>query len=220
MYRCIFLLPLLLIFQLSQAQNARSFIANSGYFAAGGNFMNHDAVNTALEEQEEITVPNGSLAVGVGFTRYFKGMVFGGAVYGLPTKLSNLDRGQYTALQYLMGDLQLGYVVYQNEKNTLIYPSVGASYGGGFLHIDPADDFVVEKYRASGAVANLAANIAFFSPMPDDKAAVEFGFKAGYQLGLSNDSWIIKEFNDPDLVNANPQGLFFRLTLGIAYLGY
>ncbi len=100
------------------------------------------------------------------------------------------------------GGLNVGYALY-NQKNTLMYPSLGLGGAGTFLHIENLTDAGMafgsmpigreQNFELGAAYLDVNFNITKFLPLgdPSERGGLCYGLTVGYQIPLKDGEWVL-----------------------------
>lgn len=186
-----------------------------GRIQFGGSFINLDELNPVLESKEFLPITESFFAMGVGLSRMKNKWIVGADSYNYMISESNLDN-QLAVLGFHYTTVNAGYLMFRKGNDILIYPLVGI--GGGFtsLKSKPYDQQFPVTFRAVGWLGDVSLNFRKISPMRDEKGTlIELGLQAGYLYAAPSSGFKLKKFEPDTILNVNPGGLYFRLSLGM-----
>ena len=186
-----------------------------GQMEIGASFLDITNFNQALEAQQYLPLKETFFALGIGIDRFVKNrFLIGGSLYNYMINQS-LANNQLAILGYHYGTLRTGVVLFQEYESFMVYPSIGLGYGLANFKERPADEPLPIVHWAGGATADARLTAQLFSLLGEEHL-VSLGFHAGYLYTLDK-SWNLSNF-DPDTsgLSVSPQGLYFRVSLGMA----
>ena len=186
-----------------------------GRVELGGTFLNLSELNHALEGRDYLGIPEAYFSMGIGLSRLSKGWILEGDMYNYMIAQSNFNN-QLAVLGYHYGQVGIGYTLYRKENEILVYPLIGIGGGLANLKDKPADKQFPKVYRTAGWMGNASLNVRYLSEMQDDKGMlIELGFQIGYLYTGPSSGFNLKRWEPDSVVNINPGGFYFRLSLGM-----
>ncbi|MEZ4772050.1 MAG: hypothetical protein R3D00_02630 [Bacteroidia bacterium] len=186
-----------------------------GRIQFGSSFINLDALNPVLESKEFMALPESYFAVGLGISRLKRKWIVGLDSYNYMIAESNLDN-QLAVLGFHYATVNAGYVLFRKDNEILIYPLFGIGGGLTNLKSKPYDQQFPVTFRTSGWLGDVSLNLRKISLMADGKGTrIELGLQLGYLYAGESSGFNLKKFEPDTVINVNPGGLYFRLSLGM-----
>ncbi|MEL6254783.1 MAG: hypothetical protein AAFR87_22415 [Bacteroidota bacterium] len=184
----------------------------------GGNFLNFDQLNQNLVANEYASLPSSLLSVGLGLYKERGRFIYGGELYNYMISESDLAN-QDASIAYHYALFRTGWVVYRQENSLLVYPNIGVGGGLGILKTRPNTEPLPERFNSSGLMFDAAITLSKFKPLDlDGKYQLELGVSLGYMRTLNN-MWNITGLTQTDdSISVNPDGFYFKLSLGMGSL--
>lgn len=181
----------------------------------GGSFLNLDALNPVLESKEFLPIPESYFSVGIGISRLSRRWIVGLDSYNYMIAESNLDN-QLAVLGFHYATINTGYVLFRKSNEILIYPLFGIGAGLTNLKSKPYDQQFPVTFRAAGWLGDVSLNLRKISLMADEKGSrIELGLQIGYLYAGESSGFNLKKFEPDTVINVNPGGIYFRLSLGM-----
>ena len=144
--------------------------------------------------------------------------VYGGKLYGFMVSQSDLQN-QVAILEYFYGQVHTGFVIYQKKKTWNLYPTVGLGLGGANLKTKPWSQRRPTPHWATGGLLDIALNSRHyyqFDSEAKDDFMLELGASVGYLYTMGGENaWQLDDFVPDERLMLNPEGLYFRLTIGM-----
>lgn len=189
-----------------------------GRVMVGGSFLNLNSIDEVLTEKGHSAVGNNFLSIGIGYEQFFNRVSLGIDSYNF------MVRGDYNYQDFFRPQVnyhyllfKTGFIAYKKEKELLIYPSVGVGGGRAGIRLVDLDQGDIKREAGYGGLLELALNARKYSLLEGETPYhMELGFSLGYVMAIGSDWAVTGLTNDSSGLIANPDGIFFRLTMGIS----
>jgi hypothetical protein len=215
------LLPL--FFSLSLQAQSPFESTLSGHIEVGPSFYQLNTLNELLTRPDSLYLPfpDAIFSMGLGIdymkNRWVLGGTFHGYVFSGPGLRRNVRR--LSLLNFFYGTLKVGYTLYEGELDTqpfVLFPTVGVGAGLGLLRTSPSGLAVFNNYGNGGALFDFALTGHWFPPMRGrERPRMKLGASLGYLLAPGQ-GWELPEYSSGGTLPFSPQGIYFRLMLGLA----
>jgi hypothetical protein len=213
--RGLFLFGLLILFIAPvQAQKL-----SAGRVMVGGSFLDLSGVDGPLTQKGHNAVGNNFLTLGVGFEQFFNRISMGFDSYNF------MIRGDYNYQDFFRPSINYHYllfksgiIVFKQEDRMIVYPSAGIGGGRVGIRLVDLDDAEIKRSSSFGGMMEVALNARWYKLLEGETLYhMETGISIGYMQRVGAD-WILRGITDDSTgLIANPDGFFFRLTLGIGH---
>ena len=196
---------------------------NGYYLGVGGNYLKLKELNSALKNAGigEAGVPKTNLTLGVFHQadRLFYGGEFSVITQVIVNSVAiGQTRQAYARFYQLIP--RFGFAPLTFDDVYFFHPTIGI--GGGVGAIRRVDNSVspaqIRTSRVFGGALEGAMNITIITPIPGDKGSnVVLGLGVGYLYTPTlGKSWASDKIITGQNIAARPQGIFFRLSMGMA----
>ena len=207
-----------LFFSQAYAQGTRG---GFGRFELGPSFLALNEVNQALIDDEYNPLSSALFALGGSWDGIHGRWIYGGKLYGFMVSQSEL-LNQVAILEYYYAQLHTGVVVYSDAQRWKVYPTAGIGWGTANLKLKPWSRQRPVPHLTSGAMMDFALNarhyLAFDTENENDYL-LELGFSAGYLYAFEGRKmWQLGDFVPDRSLTLNPQGIYFRVSIGMGRL--
>lgn len=190
----------------------------AGRLMVGGSFLNLSGVDDVLTPKGHSPVGNNFLTIGVGYEQFFNRVSFGIDSYNF------MVRGDYNYQDYFRPQVnyhyllaKTGFVLFREEGEFMIYPTAGIGGGRVGARLVDLEEGKIIREAAFGGLAEFALNARKYTLLEGETPYhMEIGLSLGYLMSLGNDWKLVGLTNDSSGMVAGPDGVFFRLTLGIS----
>jgi hypothetical protein len=198
--------------------NAQGDRGSFGRFELGLSFLELSDVNKALIDEEYNGLSNTLFALGGSWDGIHGKWVYGGKLYGYMISQSDL-LNQVAILEYYYAQVHTGVVVYSEGQRWKLYPTVGMGWGTANLKTKPWSRQRPEPHLANGALLDFALNSRHYFAIDTeekDDYMLELGMSVGYLQALGGQKmWQLDDFVPDEQLLVNPQGFYFRLSIGV-----
>ncbi len=201
---------------LSQPVSAQFWRQTGVTLEAGPSFMNMNALNEALGQDEYPELKNAFFALGFSSMRIQNKFIYGASIYNfVSAQASENNRSVLMNHHYLMP--RLGGVLYKRPEGQ-VFMTIGAGGGFSLLRLKPTNSQFFTRQWSSGILFEGMVGAQISRPV-EASTGTEFiflsGVSAGYIYPLSGGFGF--EFdNQEGPVTATPAGFYLRVTLGMA----
>lgn len=206
--------------------SAQKLKTNTYQVGIGGSFVNFSELNSAFKTLGNKSVLDGKMTnVTVDYAHFHNRFMWGidGAFITKIASRGFNNRNNFDAYnQFATGMLKIGYSPVVWDDTYFFYPTLGV--GGGYANlkrIDKSDTLKlsIASHTTFGALAEAALNVMIITPMPDsDDTNACIGLTIGYQFAPKmGNMWQINTLLPEKNVQMSPQGVFFRISLGMGY---
>ena len=186
-----------------------------------------DPVNNLLQHEDSCTLNicyprfrNSLFSMGFGAEGVNKRIVWqaDAYVYAISNPGAKADLFKLNILQYYYGTVKLGYVAFgkmDGDYPFIVYPYVGAGGGVGQLRLSNDGTNRFFKFSTSGYILDAGITMNTYNQLRGDTGQwLKFGGSIGYYVAPAS-TWSLDNVTPTGPVPISPQGVYFRLTMGI-----
>lgn len=205
---------------------SRYFKASTFHASAGISFPDLGPINTLLQSQDSCRLNacygqfnNSFFSFGFGAEGVNERLVWqaDAYIYAISNPGGRSDAFLLNILQYYYATARLGYVAFgktEGDYPFIVYPYVGGGGGVGQLRLsnDGTDRFF--KYNAAGYILDAGIAMNTYNKLRGTDQWLKFGGSIGYYFAPAS-AWSLDNLTPGETVPISPQGVYFRLTIGV-----
>lgn len=205
---------------------AQKLTSNTYQIGLGGSFFNFKELNDAYTLLNNKSLNGTMTNVGFSYGHIHNRFMFGidGSYTTKVASRAFNNSNQFDSYNQFMGGMfKVGYSPVVWDDTYFFYPTVGVGGGMGTLRridkLDSVGGYPILNYKVGGVLLEGALNMTIITPMPDsDDTNAVLGVSVGYHFApLWGDMWKINTLVSNKGIPMRPQGIFFRVSMGLGY---